>query len=60
MAFCDVNEGNTAKPYGSYESAIQTYKEYPDVPRFKDYRLMFNKMGKEIEAVSIATPDHMH
>lgn len=50
VAFCDVDE----------ERAAETYKKYPNVPRFKDYRVMFDKMGKEIEAVSIATPDHMH
>jgi len=50
VAFCDVDD----------ERAAETYKEYPDVPRFKDYRVMFDKMGKEIEAVSIAVPDHMH
>jgi predicted dehydrogenase len=50
VAFCDVDE----------ERAAETYKAYPKVPRFKDYRVMFDRMGKEIEAVSIATPDHMH
>lgn len=28
--------------------------------RFKDYRVMFEQMGDQIDAVSIATPDHMH
>lgn len=50
VAFCDVDD----------EQAAETYAEYPDVPRFKDYRVMFDKMGKEFDAVSIATPDHMH
>lgn len=50
VAFCDVDD----------EHAAETYKEYPKVPRFKDYRVMFDKMGKEFEAVSIATPDHIH
>ena len=50
VAFCDVDD----------ERAAETYQEYPNVPRFKDYRVMFDKMGKEIDAVSIATPDHMH
>ena len=49
-AFCDVDDNNAAK----------TYKNYPNVPRFKDYRVMLDKMGKEIDAVAIATPDHMH
>lgn len=35
-------------------------KAYPDVPRFKDFRQMFDKMEKEIDAVSVGTPDHTH
>ncbi len=33
---------------------------FPNVPRFKDFRQMFDKMGNQIEAVSIATPDFSH
>jgi hypothetical protein len=33
---------------------------FPDVPRFQDFRKMFDKMGKDIEAVSVATPDFSH
>ena len=28
--------------------------------RFTDYRVLFDKMHKEIDAVVVATPDHMH
>jgi len=28
--------------------------------KFKDYRIMFDKMGDQIDAVVIATPDHTH
>ncbi len=50
VAFCDVDDVRAAK----------AYKEYPAVPRFRDYRVMFDKMGKDIDAVTVATPDHMH
>src|SRR5688572_11401081 len=50
VAFCDVDEVRAA----------QTFKEFPDVPRFNDYRQMFDKIGREIDAVTISTPDHMH
>ncbi len=50
VAFCDVDEKQAAK----------AFKNHPDVPRFKDYRVMFDKMGKEIDAVTVSTPDHMH
>jgi len=52
VAFCDVDMG-----------APQTQavlKQFPDVPRFQDFRKMFDKMGNEIEAVSIGVPDHSH
>ena len=33
---------------------------FPDVPRFTDFRQMFDKLGKQFDAVSIATPDFSH
>ena len=49
-AFCDVDDTMAAK----------TYKEFPTVPRFRDFRVMLDKMDKQIDAVTVATPDHMH
>ncbi|MEN8724083.1 MAG: Gfo/Idh/MocA family oxidoreductase [Lentimonas sp.] len=50
VAFCDIDD----------KRAAETFRKYPKVPRFKDYRVMFDKMGKQFDAVSIAIPDHMH
>lgn len=50
VAFCDVDE----------QTAAPTYKDFPDVPRFQDFREMLDKMDNEIDAVVIATPDHTH
>ena len=50
VAFCDVDD----------DRAAETYTEFPDVPRFRDYREMFAQMGDKIDAVVITTPDHMH
>jgi predicted dehydrogenase len=33
---------------------------YPDAKKFNDFRKMFDKMHKEIDAVTISTPDHTH
>jgi hypothetical protein len=33
---------------------------FPNAPRFQDFRKMFDKMAKDIDAVLIATPDHSH
>lgn len=49
-ALCDVDEINAA---GSFQ-------KYPKAKRFKDYRVMLEKEGKQIDAVTVSTPDHMH
>src|SRR6059058_655990 len=50
VALCDVDEKYAAKEFAKYPGARQ----------FKDYRVMLDKMGKEIDAVVIGTPDHTH
>lgn len=49
-ALCDVDDTRIAG--GA--------KEYPNAPKFRDFRRMLDKMGKEIDGVAISTPDHMH
>ena len=50
VALCDVDENYAAKEFA----------KYPDAKRFTDYRVMLDKMGKEIDGVVIGTPDHTH
>lgn len=50
VALCDVDENYAAKEFA----------KYPNAKRFTDYRVMLDKMGKEIDAVTIGTPDHTH
>jgi predicted dehydrogenase len=40
--------------------AERTFKEFPDVPKHKDFRAMLDKHGREIDAVLVSCPDHMH
>ena len=35
-------------------------RQYPKARKYKDYRKMFETEDKNIDAVMIATPDHMH
>lgn len=49
VALCDVDFGYAA----------HTFKTYPQAEVFRDYRVMLDKL-KGIDAVMIATPDHMH
>lgn len=50
VAMCDVDEKYAAKEFA----------KYPNSKRFTDYRVMLDKMDKEIDAVVIGTPDHTH
>lgn len=52
VAFCDVDMG---APHTE-----EVLKQFPDVPRFQDFREMFDKMGNQIDAVSVGTPDFSH
>ena len=50
VAMCDLDTKRVAKAFKNHEKA----------PKFKDFRVMMDKMHKEIDAVSISTPDHTH
>ncbi len=52
VALCDVDMG---APH-----TLKILQKFPDVPRFQDFRKMFDKMGNQIEAVSVGVPDHAH
>ena len=49
VALCDVD----------HNYAAHTFRDYPKAEVFKDYRVMLEQR-KDIDAVMIATPDHMH
>ena len=50
VALCDVDD----------ERAAAIYKQFEKPPKYKDFRKMLDKEGNGIDAVIIATPDHMH
>ena len=50
VALCDVDLKRGGKTFGAH----------PKAKRFRDFRVMLDKMEKEIDAVIIATPDHTH
>ena len=52
VALCDVDLGA--------KHTHEILEMFPDAPKFKDFRVMFDKMGSQIDAVSIGTPDFSH
>lgn len=58
VALCDVDEVQTQQ---TFEKAAEAgYPDLHKVPFFKDYRELFAKMGDQIDAVTVSTPDHHH
>ena len=50
VAICDVDE-NTLNKKG---------EKYPSAKKYSDWRKMFDEMGKQIDGVTVSTPDHSH
>jgi hypothetical protein len=50
VALCDVDSRTLA----------QRKEKYPDAALFSDFRVMLDKMGNSIDAVTVSTPDHVH
>lgn len=53
VAFCDID-------YASSDKITSNLETWPDVPRFHDFRVMLDKMGNDMDAVSVVIPDHTH
>jgi predicted dehydrogenase len=52
VALCDVDMGAPR--------TLELMTLFPDLPRFQDFRRIFDKMGKQLHAVSVGTPDFSH
>ncbi|MBN2452060.1 MAG: Gfo/Idh/MocA family oxidoreductase [Lentisphaeria bacterium] len=50
VALCDVD----------YDRARGAFRKYPKAKQYRDYRAMLLEMDREIDAVTVSTPDHMH
>jgi predicted dehydrogenase len=52
VALCDTDMGAA--------HTLDIINKFPEVPRFQDFRSMFDKMANQIDAVCIGTPDFSH
>src|SRR6266404_7608066 len=50
VALCDVDDARAAA----------NFKKFDKAPKYKDFRVMLDKEGKNIDAVTIGIPDFMH
>jgi predicted dehydrogenase len=50
VALCDVDE----------RRAGSVFAQHPRAQKFRDFRLMLDRMDKHIDAVVVSTPDHTH
>jgi len=49
-ALCDVDDNRAA----------QSFNAFPEAKRYRDFRVMFDREGDSIDAVTVSTPDHTH
>ncbi len=50
VALCDVD----------WDYAKDAWNRHPNAKKYRDFRRMYDEMGKSIDAVLVATPDHTH
>ncbi len=50
VAICDVDT----------DTLDRKAQKFPQARRYRDYRKLLDEMGKEIDAVTVSTPDHNH
>ena len=50
VGLCDVD----------WKYSEKTFKEFPDAKKYKDWRVMYDEIGKSIDGVVVATADHTH
>lgn len=60
VAFCDVDHDRAKQPDPRDKRPKNLTPKFPDAKWFHDFRVMFERMGDQIDAVVVSVPDHMH
>ena len=60
VALCDIDSNTLNGKNKSFQDRAKKENRTYDAKTFRDWRKMFDEMGKSIDAVVVSTPDHMH
>ncbi|MEN6601325.1 MAG: Gfo/Idh/MocA family oxidoreductase [Bryobacteraceae bacterium] len=60
ISACAITENIVAMADPDSRRAARMFARFPKVPKYKDFRQMLDKEGKNIDAVTVSCPDHMH
>jgi hypothetical protein len=60
VALCDVDSNTLTRKHKQFQDRAAKESRTYDAKTFKDWRKMFDELGKSIDAVTVSTPDHMH
>ncbi|HJT77133.1 MAG TPA: Gfo/Idh/MocA family oxidoreductase [Gemmataceae bacterium] len=57
VAICDIDDNTLGH---KAEREVDGKRPFAKARKFNDFRKMFDEMGKDIDAVTVSTPDHTH
>ena len=60
VALCDVDSNTLDGKNKAFQDRAQKENRTYNAKLYRDWRKMFDELGKSIDAVTISTPDHVH
>src|SRR5262245_47399198 len=60
VALCDIDSDTLNKKNKSFQDRAKKENRTYDAKLYRDWRKMFDEIGKSIDAVTVSTPDHVH